>query len=167
MAKRRKISSLSSSWGQLTDNYFSMYRNSLQWYEMLAASAATIGMRLTSINDDLKRNRLPDQIELQRMITEKNKAMTKSAFALADWQSSLVRTSAPGKSGKLDWPLTNPSALWTSGFNSGFSLWSDMMARNIELSGAMLKGYAQVLKPFHSASTANAFRLSGVRKKVR
>ena len=64
MSKRRARLT-PSSLGQLADNSIGMYRNTLQWYEMLTASAMTIGMRLTAIDDDLKNNRIPNQKELQ------------------------------------------------------------------------------------------------------
>lgn len=153
MSKRRARLT-PSSLGQLADNSIDMYRNSLQWYEMLTASAMTIGMRLTAIDHDLKSNRIPDQKELQRMVTEKNNAMMKSTFALADWQGALVKNT------KSDWPTINPNTL----FGSGLSFWSTMLEQNIQLTSTMLKGYSQVLQPFHSASTANAFRLSRTRK---
>ena len=154
---KRRARLTPSSLAQLADNSIGMYRNSLQWYEMMTASAMTIGMRLTSIDDDLKKNRIPDQKELQRMVVEKNDAMMKSTSALADWQGALLKNTKPG------WPAVNPNAL----FSTGLSFWSTMLAQNIEVASTMLKGYSQVLKPFHSASTANAFRLSGTRKRAR
>lgn len=156
MSKRRARLT-PSSLGQLADNSIGMYRNTLQWYEMLTASAMTIGMRLTAIDDDLKNNRIPNQKELQRMVTEKNNAMMKSTFALADWQGAIL------KNAKSGWPSINPNTL----FGSGLSFWSTMLEQNIQLANTMLKGYSQVLKPFHAASTANAFRLSGTRKRKR
>lgn len=152
---RRRARLTPSSLGQLADNSVSMYRNSVQWYEMMTASAMTIGLRLTAIDEDLKNNRTPDQKELQRMVTEKNNAMMKSAFAMADWQGALLKNAKPG------WPAVYPKTL----FNTGISFWSTMLAQNIQIASTMLKGYSQVLKPFHSASTANAFRLSGTRKR--
>src|SRR5690606_23376289 len=111
----------------------------------------------TAIDDDLKNNRIPNQKELQRMVTEKNNAMMKSTFALADWQGAIL------KNAKSGWPSINPNTL----FGSGLSFWSTMLEQDIQLANTMLKGYSQVLKPFHAASTANAFRLSGTRKRKR
>lgn len=91
------------------------------------------------------------------MVTEKNKAVMKSTFALADWQGAML------KNAKSGWPTVNPNAL----FGTSLSFWSTMLAQNIQMTSTMLKGYSQILKPFHSASTANAFRLSGTRNPAR
>lgn len=153
MPRRRSRPSVSpATWNQLANNSFNMYESSLRWWEMMTASAMTIGLRTTSIGESLNKNKLPDAVEFNKMVTEKSDAMAKGGAALADWQSSLMKHYGSSKNNLL--PLTSASP----------AVMSDLFASNVRLAGLMLNGYAQLLKPFHSASTANAFRLSGTKK---
>lgn len=103
---------------------FNQYTYWLRWWEMMAASGLTIGLRLSGISYKLQKNQLPDLTEMWRMGAEKNAAMQQSLAAL-------------------------PKTLAFNPFQSQ----AQMQAALFEL-----------WRPFYSASTANAFRLSGTRK---
>lgn len=150
MTKRKKgpASIASTNW-QMAENAFDLYRNSLHWYEMMAASATTIGLRLSGIHQSLQNNEIPDPVEMLKMVTEKNQAMMKSTSAANKWRASALKP--------YPWPqFTNP---WQA-FDFGSSAASDMMAQNAQWSKMMLNGFSRTMSPFHSASTANAARLT-------
>ena len=131
---------------QITDNAFSLYRNSLNWMEMLSASASTISTRMNNLQNDAANNKPPDLIELSRMVTEKNSAFLVSGQAMLEWQKTIMNAwcSAPTVWGALGSAHSAPSAI------SNQLRWSEIM----------LSGFAKTLKPYHSTTTANAKRLN-------
>lgn len=155
MTKRKKgpASITATNW-QVAENAFDWYRNSLHWYEMMTASATTIGLRLSGINQSLQKNEIPDPVEMLKMVTEKNQAMMKSTSAANKWHASAMKP--------YSWPkITNP---WQA-FDFSSSAASDMLAQNAQWSKMMLDGFSRTMSPFHSASTANAARLSSKKSK--
>lgn len=155
MAKRKRGPALLPATGwQMAENAFDWYRNSLHWYEMMTASAATIGMRLTGIGESLQKNEMPDSAEMLRMVTEKNQAMMKSASAASKWHSSAMKP-YPWPQVVMPWQM----------FDVSSSTAADMMAQNAQWSKMMLQGFSRTMSPFHSASTANAARLSNKKGK--
>lgn len=120
----------------------------LRWWEMMVASGLTIGLRLSGISYKLQKNQLPDLREMWRMGEEKNTATWQSLAAIptmADWWSAGQRQQQkhqkqPQKHQKSQQPSPQQSPQ------------------------DMLDAMFQLWRPFYSASTANAFRLSGTRK---
>lgn len=146
-SKKNPSSLVASQW-QAAENAFAWYRNSLQWYEMVNASAATIALRLGDINSSLQKNEIPDGVELSRMVTEKSQAMIKSATAAGRWHSSASKP--------WPWPTTLP---WQTA-DFGMAAAQDLLAQQAQWSKMMLHGFSNTLRPFHTATTANAARLS-------
>lgn len=152
--KKRGPNSFAATNMQMAENALDWYRNSLHWYEMMTASATTIGLRMAGIGRSLQNNEIPDGAEMLRMVTEKNQAMMKSASAATKWQNSAMQP-YPWPKMIMPWQALNASAFAAS----------DMMAENAKWSKMMLQGFSRTMKPFHSASTANAARLSGKQAK--
>lgn len=146
-SKKTPNSVVATQW-QLAENTFSWYRNSLQWYEMLSASATTIALRLGDISSSMQKNEIPDGVELSRMVSEKSQAIMKSATAAGRWHSS---TSKP-------WPW--PTVLPWQAMDLGVTAAQNLLTQQAQWSKMMLQGFSSTLRPFHSATTANAARLS-------
>lgn len=151
MPKRRKglTSQITTNW-QIAENAFDWYRNSLHWYEMMTASAATIALRLTHIGESIQKNEVPDTVEMVRMVTEKNKALMTSANAASKWQALAWEPKS--------WPKT--VFPWDAANFSVFAA-ADLLAQSTKWNKMMLDGFAHTLRPYHTTSTANATRLSG------
>lgn len=151
MPKRRNSlpSQITTNW-QIAENAFDWYRNSLHWYEMMAASAATIALRMTDIGQSLQKNEVPDTVEMMRMVTEKNKALMTSATAASKWQALAWEPKSWPKLA-MPWEAANLSA----------SAATDLLAQSTKWNKMMLDGFARTMRPYHSTSTANATRLSG------
>lgn len=138
---------LRAQW-QIAENTFNWYKNGLQWMEMLTASTATIGLRLAGINQSVQNNEIPDGAEMLRMVTEKNKALLKSTLAAGEWQAAYRSKSWPDF--QLPWQAFNYNV-----FDA-----PNLLAQSIQWHKMMLNGFAKTMRPYHSASTANAARLS-------
>lgn len=122
----------------LLENSLNGYLYTVRWWEMIVASGLTIGLRLSGIGYNLRNNELPDTKEMWRMLEEKNKAATQGWVALS--QASLK-----------PWPQ------WKGGMAT-----TDLLNYQLRLQRAVLDAAFGFWKPFHSASTANALRLSRV-----
>jgi|GEM_PF-1308419 len=121
------------------------YQYCWQWWEMMAAASLTIGMRTTGIADRMSRNQAPDFAEGWRMVAEKNQAWLRSAAAAAPWVQY--------------W--SQALAAQASGANANKA--PDLISQQFQFGKLMLQSLTATMQPFHKASTANAFRLSGKR----
>jgi hypothetical protein len=129
---------------------FDWYEYSWRWWEMMTAASLTIGMRTSGMSYKARKNQLPDFAESWRMVAEKNQALLQSATAAAPWQRAwqqywlqTATDKAPAKGGDV-------AAHW--------------MDQQFQFGKLMLQSLTATLQPFHKASTANAFRLSGTGK---
>lgn len=143
---RRRAYSASRTAQNIVRNSSNIFSSSLQWYEMMTASAMTIALRLDGINDNLTQNRQPDMAELLRMVSEKNSAWLQGGTALMRWQESLLKQP--------------PNAWLVPSSSAGFATLSQLLAYSAHWTALSLKGFSQVMKPYHASSTANARRLS-------
>lgn len=125
---------------------FAAMRGFQQWQEMMAASAMTMGLRLVDIQQKIHRNEPQDLAEWTRMFSEKNAAWWQAGVAVGRWQQALLKLwwQSPATSFTVFINLTGPQVMALSG------RWTSIT----------LRGTAEVMKPYHSRSTANAKRLS-------
>ncbi|MCR6650501.1 MAG: hypothetical protein NVV73_02850 [Cellvibrionaceae bacterium] len=122
---------------------FNQYTYWLRWWEMMVASGLTIGLRLSGISYKLRRNQMPDLTEMWRMGDEKNTAAWQSLAAL------------PKASAGFD-PFKQVD------FFRQVDLFKhmDLFKQQAQMQAVLF----DLWRPFYSASTANAFRLSGTRR---
>lgn len=149
---KKAVNPLSLQW-QFAENSVELCRNSVHWCEMMTASVTTIGLRMTSIGHSLQNNETPDAVELMRMVSEKQKAVTNSLRAAGKWQSEAMTP--------LKWPKAAP---WLA-LDAGASAAGHLLAQHARWNKMMLEGFASTMRPFHSASTANALRLGKAKGK--
>lgn len=71
-----------SQQADLLNSAFDHYVYWLRWWEMMAASSMTIGLRLSGISYKLQKNQLPDVREMWRMGDEKHAAAMQSLAAI-------------------------------------------------------------------------------------
>jgi hypothetical protein len=129
---------------------FDWYQYCWQWWEMMTAASMTIGLRTTGMSYKMRKNQVPDYAEAWRMVAEKNEALLKSMAAMAPWQNA---------AGKY-W--TQALAGQTS--ETGRDMTSNLLDQQFQFGKLMLQSLTTTMKPFHKATTGNAFRLSGTRK---
>lgn len=117
--------------------------------EMMSAAAITIGLRTTAMGAAWGDWRKADPVEMTRMVTEKMDAAGESAAAgtrsMLDVQREVARLWTGGNPMDVQ---RNAMRLWMDGFNA----WSRMAALGVT-------GYAGMLTPYHTRTTANARRL--------
>lgn len=135
----------------MVNNSANMFRSSLQWYEMMTASALTIGFRLGGISDSLRQNEQPDMPELLRMVSEKSSAWLQGGDALLRWQESIA---------KHYWRQSPAFWLVPTTATTAAAATSQLLDASTRWTALSLKGFSQVIKPYHTKSTANARRLS-------
>lgn len=135
----------------MVNNNANMFRSSLQWYEMVTASAMTIGFRLGAISDSLRQNEQPDMPELLRMVSEKSSAWLQGGNALLRWQESIA---------KHYWRQSPAFWLVPTTATAAAATTSQLLGASTRWTALSLKGFSQVIKPYHTKSTANARRLS-------
>lgn len=152
-SSRSKVASPFIIQWQFAENSTDWYRNSLDWYEMLTASATTIALRMTGIGYNIQNNEAPDSKEMMRMVSEKQKAVLTSLQAVSKWQASAA--SLP------KWPAAAP---WMA-VDAGATAAGQWLSQHAKWNKMMLDGFSSTLRPFHSASTANALRLTKPKKK--
>jgi hypothetical protein len=134
---------------QALANGLKLFQGTRQWYEMMTASATTIGWRLAGIQQGLADSRKPGTAELTRMISEKQAAWLQANGALVRWQASVLQQAW---SGSNIWRAANLAAGTATA-----TQWLTLSTRWTALS---LSGFSQVMRPYHSRSTANARRLT-------
>lgn len=129
---------------------FNWYQYCWQWWEMMAAASLTIGMRTTDMSLRARKNQVPNFAEGWRMVAEKQQALLKSAAAAAPWQKAVQHYWSHGLASQAPGAKSNTAA--------------DLMNQQFQFGKMMLQSMTATMQPFHKASTANAFRLSGKRK---
>jgi hypothetical protein len=129
------------------------YQYCWQWWEMMTAASLTIGMRTSDISSRQRKNQVPNFAEGWRMVAEKQQALLKSAAAAAPWQTAMQQFWTQAATGQT--PKT------------GGDMANNLMNQQFQFSKLMLQSLTATMQPFHKASTANAFRLSGKPKPKR
>jgi hypothetical protein len=131
---------------QETDNVYALFSGYIKWYEMSWASALTIGLRLGAIQQDIALRRVPDFVELGRMVNEKALAWQQAGQALFSSQQALSKLfldellkAKPTRFDNFPPVFFGVPARWTA---------------------LMLRGADEVMDPYHEKSIANARRLS-------
>lgn len=156
MAAKRRSSTVSANLP--IQNGFAVLRSASDWWEMMFASATTIGFRLGGMQKNLADSRRPDTAEFTRMITEKNIAWWQAGLAVLEWQGAMAKLY--GQLAAQEMTHLAPTALGPAGVAPQYA------ALPNRLMALSLRGFADVMKPYHAKSTANARRLSrkGVRR---
>lgn len=139
-------------WDLPIQNGFNMLRSAGDWWEMMFASAATVGLRLGGIQQNISNNRRPDTAEFTRMVTEKNIAWWQAGLAVLEWQGALFKLYSQVASREMG--LLAPAALGAAAVGPQYA------ALPNQLAAISLRGFADIMKPYHAKSTANARRLS-------
>ncbi len=133
---------------QALSNSLRLFDGTRQWFEMMTASATTIGWRFAGFQQDLAGSR-PRTSELTRMISEKQAAWLQANGALVRWQASLLRQAWSG-----------PNIWRAASLAAGRATASQWLTLSSRWTALSLNGFSQVMRPYHSRSTANARRLT-------
>ena len=134
---------------QALANSLRLFDGTRQWWEMMTASATTIGWRLAGIQQGLADNRQPRAAELTRMVSEKQAAWLQANGALVRWQASVLQQAWSG------------SNIWrTANLAAGTATAAQWLTLSSRWTALSLNGFSQVMRPYHSRSTANARRLT-------